>query len=228
MPTDAPTAHRRVHVGIIAVLLLGFSTLRFPAGWYVAANLGATVALLLLAGRLGLSRGELGLEAGPAGVGLRWGGWAALVAGLVLAGGAAIPALRPLFDDARTAGIGPGLLAYRALVRIPLGTALLEEVAFRGVLFSAWRRRSTVRVAAVGSSIVFGLWHIRPAFDLLAENDVSAGGPGRALAVLAAVAGTTVAGVVFCWLRVGSGSLVAPYLAHAALNSLATIAAFVV
>jgi membrane protease YdiL (CAAX protease family) len=137
-----------------------------------------------------------------------------------------VPALRPILEDDRVADIGVGLLAYRALVRIPLGTALLEELAFRGVLFAAWRRRSGTFTAAVGSSLVFGLWHIRPTYDLLAANDVSGGAAVDALAVAAAVVTTAAAGGFFVWLRVRGESLAAPFVAHAGVNALAIVAAF--
>ena len=226
---SAPAAERWwVFVTVLTVVLLLYSTLGLPPAWYVPVNLLATAGLLLVARRVGMTAPDLAVEPSRFRSGLRWG----LVAGLGIAGvlvvGAAIPATRPLFDDARTAGIGPALLAYRALVRIPLGTALLEEVAFRGVLFGAWQRVAAVRTAAAASSLVFGLWHVRPVLDLLAENDVAANGPERILAVIAAVLGTTIAGIAFCWLRMRSRSLVAPFVAHTVVNSLATLAAYVV
>jgi uncharacterized protein len=42
------------------------------------------------------------------------------------------------------------------------------------------------------------------------------------------VAGTALAGLVFCWLRLRSGSLLAPALAHWASNGLGYALAFVV
>ena len=212
----------------ISAALLAFSAWGVSPAWYVPVNLLATLGLLGLARGIHLTTGELGMERAHLPAGLKWGIAAGLVAGVVLALGAAIPATQPLFDDARTAGIGPGLLAYRALIRIPVGTVLLEEVAFRSVLLAAWRRVASLPSAMIGSSIVFGLWHVRPAIDLLIENDVAGNGPARALAVLGAVAGTTIAGVAFCWLRVRSGSLLAPILAHVAANSLATVFAYLV
>lgn len=213
---------------VLSVGLLVYSTLGLPPAWYVPVNLLVTGGLLLAASQVGLTAQDLAIERSRFRSGLRWGVIAGMVMAGVLALGAAIPATRPLFDDARTAGIGPALLAYRALVRIPLGTALLEEVAFRGVLFGAWQRVVTVRTAAAASSLLFGLWHVRPVLDLLAENDVAADGPERILAVIGAVLGTTIAGIAFCWLRVRSESLVAPYVAHTVVNSLATLAAYIV
>lgn len=225
---DQQSAFRLATVLAISAGLLAFSAWGVPPAWYVPINLLATIGLLWLARRINLTPGELGLEREHVPAGLRWGLAAGLVVAVVLALGAAIPATRPLFDDARTAGIGTGLLVYRALIRIPLGTVLLEEVAFRSVLLAGWRRVSLLPTAVIGSSVVFGLWHVRPAIDLLIENDVAADGPARVFAVLGAVAGTAVAGVAFCWLRIKSGSLLAPVLAHLAANSLATVLAYVV
>jgi uncharacterized protein len=48
-----------------------------------------------------------------------------------------------------------------------------------------------------------------------------AGGPlGRLSGVVAAVVATAVAGLVLCWLRLRSGSLLAPALLHATVNGL--------
>jgi membrane protease YdiL (CAAX protease family) len=57
----------------------------------------------------------------------------------------------------------------------------------------------------------------------------AAGGPaGRVLGVVAAVAGTALAGLVFCWLRLRTRSLLAPALLHAAVNGLGYALAFLV
>lgn len=195
---------------------------------YVPLNALATALLLLAARRAGLRGPELGLGRREAAAGARLG---ALVTAMVAAGVVtvlALPPLRPLLEDARVAGAGWGLLAYRALVRIPLGTVLLEEVAFRGVLLAAWRRSWGTWPAVAGSSAVFGLWHVRPTLELLDANDVASGAAAAAAAVAGAVVLTTVGGAVFCWMRLRSGSLVAPMLAHAALNSLSLVAAYAV
>ena len=160
--------------------------------------------------------------------GIAWGMAAAGVAAAVLAAGVAIPSLRPLFQDQRVSGLGPGLLAYRTLVRIPLGTALLEEFAFRGVLFGAWRRIAGPLQAAAWSSVIFGLWHMRPANDLLDLNNLALATDSRVATLGAAILGATVAGFIFCLLRIRSRSLLAPYIAHAAVNSMAILAAYLV
>ena len=114
------------------------------------------------------------------------------------------------------------------LVVIPLGTVIPEEFAFRGVLWGLLRRRSGRWTATVVSSVLFGFWHVAPALAGGAANqavdEAVGGGP---LGVLVRVAGTVLftaaAGVVFCELRVRSGSLLAPMLAHWSVNGLGVI-----
>lgn len=207
--------------------LLAYSAWAVPPAWYVPVSLVLGVVLVVGALRSGLSASDLGFARDRVPAGLRLGLMVAGVVATVLVVGVALPITRPLFDDDRVADIGIGLLLYRTLIRIPLGTALLEEVAFRGVLLAEWRRRASPRSAVIGSSAVFGLWHIRPAMDLLEANDLG-GGFATVLVVAGAVALTFVAGLFLCWLRLRSNSLVAPWVAHVAINSLATVAAFVV
>jgi len=75
----------------------------------------------------------------------------------------------------------------------------------------------------VWSSIVFGLWHVVPAWESAAD-----GAGATAGAVVGTVAITMVAGVIFALLRVRSGSVVASMMAHAAVNPFAYIGALVV
>jgi membrane protease YdiL (CAAX protease family) len=110
-------------------------------------------------------------------------------------------------------------LAYQALVRIPLGAAVLEEFAFRGVLLGLFVRTGPTKTAVAVSFLLFGLWHIRPTVGTLATNDLAEGAWAQTGAVTAAVALTTVGGLLFCALRLASGSLVAPLIVHTATNS---------
>jgi membrane protease YdiL (CAAX protease family) len=188
----------------------------------IAANVGAATALVAAARATGLTGPELGL--GRAGLrrGVRFGVLAAVpvVAGVGTA--LAIPRARQLLADEKITGTAPGEAAFETFVRIPLETALSEEVIFRGVLLGlALRNRSTVG-AVVSSSLWFGLWHVYPTVGSLgrgAGGTAAAGGPGaRAGATAGVVAATTAAGLGFAGLRLASGSVAAPVLAHAALN----------
>lgn len=194
-------------------------------GPYAAVNAAATAALLLVARGAGLSWHELGLSPARLAGGARWGGAAAVGVAAGLAVALAVDGLRPLLVDARVAALGPAELAHRALVRIPLGTVVWEEVAFRGVLLAALARAlPPVRAVAV-SAAVFGVWHVRPTIGAVAANDLADGAVGLALLVLAGCLATAAAGVLFAWLRLRSGSLLAPVLLHLATNVLGLLAA---
>src|SRR5215469_10340989 len=194
---------------------------------YVRVNLGATGTALAAAALSGLAPADLGLGRGrwlPGRAGCRLAATAA--AGWLLI--AVIPATRPLLGDKRITSLDGRAVAYQALIRIPVGTALWEEIAFRGVLQAALRRVMPKTAAIAVTSCVFGVWHIRPTLQALRANGL-AGTRGRAVAgVAAAVATTTAGGVVFSWLRERSGSLTAPILLHVATNSGGLIAALAV
>ena len=192
--------------------------------WYPVVNGCAAAAALAAAAASGLRAGELGLGRDRLRAGVRCGSAAALP--VVAAYGVAVltPAIRPLLDDQRVAGLDRRQLAYQVLVRIPVGTVVWEEVAFRGVLQAALRRvLDEPWASAVGAS-VFGLWHIRPTVGALAVNGLAKGRGARMLAVTGVVAGMAGAGVVLSVLRERSGSLVAPVLVHLAANCTGPVA----
>jgi CAAX protease family protein len=121
---------------------------------------------------------------------------------------------------------------WTVLVVIPLGTVVPEELAFRGLLLAQLGRRRGVLAATLLSSGLFGLWHVLPSLGGGAANaaiaDVVGGdAAGTALRVAVTVVSTSVAGVVLCWLRLRSGSLLAPILAHWTVNGLGVIVALV-
>jgi membrane protease YdiL (CAAX protease family) len=189
-------------------------------GSYVVANVAATAVLLAAARVSGLSWAELGLDRRRLAAGARWGGACAAVVAAGYAAALALPAVRPLLADARAAGLDGGELAGEVLVRIPFGTVLWEEVAFRGVLLAALARLLPRAGAIAASAALFGLWHVRPTLGALAANDLADGPLARTGAVVLACLGTAAAGVLFTGLRERSGSLLAPVLLHLATNTL--------
>ena len=197
----------------------------WPEG-YVVWNLAMTALLVAGARASGLTWHDLGLH----GLRLRRG---ALV-GAAVAGAVAVfyaialahPATRAAFLDARAAG-PLGAVLFAALVRIPLGTAVLEETAFRGVLPAliggGWWRATLV------SSALFGVWHVLPAIGMGSANaafGAALGGWGTVGEIAVAVLFTFAAGVWLSALRRWGGHLVAPVLAHVATNSLGVLLAW--
>ncbi len=194
---------------------------------YVAWNLAVAVLLVLLARGSGLSWADIGLDNAQLRRGLRIGGVIALsVLGLYLAA-LALPATRALFEDTRAAGTF-GALLWAALVRIPLGTVVLEEVAFRGVL-PALVSPDRFWPGALVSSALFGLWHVLPSIGLSAANaglGAAAGGLGALAQGVLAVLAMTGAGLVLMAYRRWGGHLVTPMAAHVATNSLGILIAW--
>lgn len=189
----------------------------------------ACAAVLLAGGRLGgLSWADLGLGRGTWRRGLAWAAAVIGVVAVVVAAGAALPLTREAFRDSRyQLSLGNAMLT--AFVFIPVGTVLVEEVAFRGVLWGLLRRMGGTFVATAVSSALFGLWHVLPSLGFAADNEAfgSAVGRGReaqAVTVLATVLFTAGAGVVLCELRRRSGSVLASAGLHWAVNGLSVLA----
>jgi uncharacterized protein len=159
----------------------------------------------------------------PAGV--RYGVGAFVLVLAVLVVGALIPATNTFLHDSR-AEISGARLAYQLLVTTLVGTAIPEEFAFRGVLLAAGLRLWRPWPAVLITSVLFGLWHIAPTLHTMNDNPGVRHTPA-ALVVLGAIAATGFAGVVFCWLRLRSHSLIAPVTAHFATNGLALLVAWI-
>ena len=196
---------------------------------YVPANLLATVGLVAFARRAGSSWSELGFDSTAAAPGLRLGAQVGAGTLAALTAALASPSTRRLLLDQRAHGHTPTSVMYRALVRFPVGTALFEEIAFRGVLEGLWSQRSSPRAARRVSAVAFGAWHLLPTYRLYPGMAIGSATPARterALAALGSAAVTGLAGLSFSWLRGARNSVVAPWLAHASYNSLAFVAAW--
>jgi membrane protease YdiL (CAAX protease family) len=217
---------------VLTVAVLAVTNLlsnRLVPGAALTVGLVAAATCLVLARWDGASWADLGLGRGTLRRGLRWAGASALVVLAVYALGLALPPTREAFLD-RRADLPTDTLLYHALVRVPLGTVLVEEVGFRGALLAMGLRRWGRRTGVLVSSALFGLWHLLPASGVRLANpavaDVFNGGALASLGwTTVAVLGSAFAGVVLCELRLRSGSLLAPMGAHWATNGLAYLGA---
>ena len=189
----------------LAALLVAWSLVapRLPSRWHPVTH--ATVGLALTA----LTRAPIGVRR-PAS-GLRFGLGVAAPVVLGVAAATAVPRVRQGMADR---DLPDGTLQW-LLLGIPLGTVWSEEAAFRGAL-------GTVAADAFGTTggrflqaAAFGLSHIADAR--------STGEP-----VVPTVLVTGLAGWVFGWLYERSGSLIAPMLAHLAINESGAVAALAV
>jgi membrane protease YdiL (CAAX protease family) len=188
-------------------------------------------ALVLIAWSAGATLADLGLARVDMRAGVLYGAGAAGIVLLVLVMAAVIPATNGFLHDSR-AQIGGGRLLYELGVPIVLLTAIPEEFAFRGVLLGSALRLWGPWRASLVTSALFGLWHIAPTLHTMSDNSavrvVSASIAGQVLVVTGSIGVTFVAGLVFCWLRLRSRSLIAPVMAHVATNGLALAVAWFV
>ncbi|MFE2561650.1 CPBP family intramembrane glutamic endopeptidase [Streptomyces sp. NPDC059352] len=203
--------------------------------WSGLANLvPAVVVSALLLGVLRWAGGtwkDAGLGSGTLARGARWGLALIGLVAVVYLVGALLPATRTLFEDRRYDGMGASELMTRVFVQVPVGTVLVEEIAFRGVLYGLVCRARGVVWATTVSSVLFGLWHVLPSLHLSTAKPALTTVFGdsafsAALAVVGAVLFTASAGVLFCELRRRSGSLLAPMGLHWAVNALGYVAGF--
>jgi uncharacterized protein len=219
-----------VLTAVLVVVLIAWNNVlvhRFPGqpASYVPVNLLATGALLAGVRALGWSWAELGLARSALPAGLRWGGVCAAVVAAGYAVAVAVPLTREALLGGRDADAGTADVLVQVLVRIPLGTVAWEEIAFRGVLLAVLMRELRPAVAVGVSAVVFGLWHIRPALGGLPVDGVAEGSGGTGLSVVLTCVAMTAAGALLGWLRLRSGSTLAPALLHLSTNAFGTLAA---
>ncbi len=194
---------------------------------YVPANLAVAAGLVALGRRSGLSWEELGLSRDHVRSGLIVGGSAAGVATAATLVATRIPGFRSVLRDERAKGHSRTRATFQTLVRFPLGTALFEEIAFRGVLDGLWRRRRGDRAARTVSAVAFGAWHLVPTYRLYPGMGLGSGRDPRER-LWAAGSGALAAGasgLLFTTLRERAGSVVGPWIAHTAFNVTSYLAA---
>lgn len=221
-------------LAVVLTVLAGANVLHKygPAGFGLVLGPAVAVALLVFARRSGLSWHDLGLSRRTWVRGTTYAACAVGLVAAVYAVAAALPLTRTAFLDARyQMSIGPAF--FTALVAIPLGTVLMEEIAFRGVLQGLVTRHRGVGWGLSLSSVLFGGWHVLPSLNLgranAAVGDLAgSGGAAQVGVVLVSVVFTAGAGVLLGELRRRSGSLVAAAGLHWAVNGLAVLAAAVI
>ena len=194
---------KRIRALSLAAILVAWSLVspRLPSRWHPVTHAAFGIALAAL------TRTPVGLKRWS---GLRIGLPAAVSVVLGAAVATALPRVREEMVDRNL----PDGTLYWLTLGIPFGTVVSEEAAYRGAL-------GTVAADAFGpaggrlvQATTFGLSHIA---DARRTGE----------AVVPTVLATGLAGWVFDWLYERSGSLLAPMLAHLAINESGAIAALV-
>ncbi|WP_063768165.1 CPBP family intramembrane glutamic endopeptidase [Streptomyces xanthophaeus] len=211
-----------VTVAVLAAANLALN--RWTGPWGLVTAVVVSGLLLGVLRWAGGTLADAGLARGTLARGARWALVLIGLVGFVYLAGALLPATRGLFEDRRYEAMDGGEVMLRVFVLVPVGTVLVEEIAFRGVLYGLVHRARGAVPATVVSSLLFGLWHVLPSLHLAAAKPavnsvVGDSGLGAVLAVLGAVLFTAAAGVLFCELLRRSGSLLAPMGLHWAVNA---------
>ena len=200
--------------------------LRDPAA-RTAVRFTAAAAVLGIARAAGASWADLGLDRKVTRRGLRAGALAGACVSAAVMAGAALPATRPFLRDERAATAAGRDLAA-GLARITFATVPPEEIIYRSALLGLRLGDGFPASAVVWSSALFGLSHILPTLSTMSQtalhHHLAQGTLRQVLFVGGNVVVTGLAGAVFAWLRLRSGSVLAPLIAHAALNDAALVA----
>ena len=158
-----------------------------------------------------VARVPLGLRGEHRRAGLRHGAGAAVVVATAVGASEALPRVREAMAQRDT----PERPGRWLALEIPLGTGWSEETAFRAALAGVAATALGPARGRLVQAAAFGLSHI---------PDARAAGESAA----ATVAATAAAGWVFGLLRDRSGSLLAPVLAHLAINQAGALAVLAV
>ena len=205
---------------IVGVLLamIGFQALtRGVEGRpYIVTGLLTTAGLALIAWAHGLDAPEVGLGRSTWVHGIAIAIGIVLVVGIVIGVAGSIPRLQHLFADERITEVSGLETTRKALLDIPIGTVLIEEFAFRGVLLALGDVLWPLPWAVVWTSVLFGLWHISPALEMHDSHQATQGSSWTT--VVGTVIFTGLSGVGFAVLRLWTGSLFPPAALHWAAN----------
>lgn len=198
-----------------------------PGRVHLPANLVLAFAELVLARSRGATADDMGLSPHRFPASAAMGCAVGLLAATAVGAAAVLPLTATLFDDELIVEHEKNAARYEALIRIPIATALAEELVFRSALPSLVSGGSPSVAADVMSSVWFGLWHVLPTLKSLDTNAAGSRltrSSHRRATVVGVVGATTLAGLGFAWLRRRTGSIAAPVIVHAAVNLTAFVA----
>jgi membrane protease YdiL (CAAX protease family) len=196
----------------------------------VAVNLLSAAAISGLALRAGVRLEEQGLARQSIGRGLRSGAIVSVPVALAMIAGARSRSLRGLYRPVASSPARFNDVVVESLLRIPLVTALPEELMFRGGLLGLASRGQSRSRAAAQVSLAFGLFHVAPTLRRIRAGNVlwREDRIPVLVRVLSNVTATALAGLPLAALRYRSGSILAPWLVHSTANASGMLASWFV
>ena len=206
---------------VVMMLMINVAANKAIQSYYLFWTVAGSIVVLALGFLDGCTWGDLGLAPSTWLTGAIWGAGLMIFVFAIYAVGSTWRRTREAFRDNNIAGLSLPRLFWQALVELPFGTVLFEEIAFRAVLWAMLARRYGVVWATVWSALLFGLWHILPSLDLHLRNQrigEVGGHKARFIAIAGSVVTTAIGGIVFSLLRIGTGSLLPPMGLHWSTN----------
>lgn len=218
-----------------SVLIYGVVLSRYiPDRFHWPANILAIAVSIIFGLSSGLSLTQMGLGLRPVLSALLVTLLVSLSIFVIVLGANVVPFVRQHFlKQASIINSRESKLIFESVIRIPLSTALVEEVLFRGVLLGMFLQYQSTLSALITSSLVFGLWHIWPTVNGIKDNEnhVIAKASSPLLSKVAHVSIYVIAtgsmGVIFGWFRILAGSIFAPWLLHWTINASGILAVVV-
>jgi membrane protease YdiL (CAAX protease family) len=139
-----------------------------------------------------------------------------------------LPVLGFSVKTPRLETVAQDIFWWRILIRIPIGTAFFEEMLFRGIFYGyLMKKKSQVRTIFI-TSLFFGFWHIMPAIRVV-SRDLQTTAPFPFVGLwLLLILGSIVGGILFAWIRYRTKNIAGCVLAHALINVLSLLGAFVI
>lgn len=212
---------------VLIILILLYSTVLgrlVPKKYHLYLNIGIAAVAITLGLAFGLSLENMGLALDRILPGIYWAFIVSVVIIVSMLIISTIPILRRFFLGDNLSHANGKFIAFEAAVRIPLGTALVEEILFRGVLLGLLLQHHSKIEALLISAAIFGLWHIFPTMDSLKSNITAAKviankTPRAAGSIAGVVVITFIAGLFFGWLKILANSIVSPWLVHWSINA---------
>lgn len=196
--------------------------------WHLLFSLTLSITVIWWVVRFSdIPLGNISTHLGSAIPGLIYGTIAYALISLAIASTIFIPFAKGFLHDERVIRLNTRQFLYKTLVNLPVATIFLEEVIFRGVMLALLMQNFSTTQSVLISSLLFGLWHIFPAYTSTITNGSIKMMKKPAIPVIAGTVFITfLAGVGFSWLRLASGSILAPMMAHYATNSGGIIASW--
>jgi tRNA pseudouridine32 synthase/23S rRNA pseudouridine746 synthase len=212
---------------LAAIIILSYGVLMakyLPPRHHYIANVIMVLIALGTATVFGVNLGEMGLGLNELLFGTIIGLAISAIIVLAVLISAAIRHVRPFFIGNPLTHAPLKRRIYESFIRIPLSTALVEELLFRGFFLGLLLQNNSVGFALFWSSVVFGLWHIAPTLNTLGDNQAAQAIAKRSkshkfISVMGTVVTTAIAGALFSWLRLFTGSLATPWLVHWSINA---------